>query len=135
MADVLVNLNDVEDTRSVLQALYNYFTMHDMMEAQIHMETPQPSYLTLEIQRLRSRFDGYLSEALLQAYEEREDDESDSDDEIDLEGYHTFQDIEEAEEGSESQEEASEEPEAEPLPDFPLGKGPARTKGRRIKED
>lgn len=110
-----IHLTDLEDVRDVLAACLNYFSARDFQQAQIAFGQERPSPLTSEIDRVKTRFDGYMSDFILARYEEERAGDSPADDGV-------------AEDGSEELTEASEE-----LSGAPLGEPkPKRQRGRRL---
>lgn len=119
--EITVQLADLEDVRQVLAANLMYFQAQDLQEAQKEFTANRPSALTMEIERVKGRFDSYLADFLLRRHEvELAEDEAEV--EEDLEG---------AEEGSDEPTEASEELVSEPLGKF---EKPKQT-GRRLKAE
>lgn len=122
MDSVSIFVKDLEDVRQVLAACNMFLQARDLMEAQIAFTSPRPSQLQLEIDRVKTRFDGYLSDYLLAAHEA----------ELEVEGDESDEEYEEAEDGSDELTEASEEP----LSDAPLGEfKPPRRQGRRLSKE
>lgn len=116
---VAVQFNDIEDVRQVLAACLTYFQAEDLQKAQVAFSATRPSPLTMEIERMFTRYHGYMGDYLL-AQHEAEVDEEDSQDEDSLE---------EAPNGSEP----VQEPFGEELSDSPLGEfKPPRQEGRRL---
>ncbi len=116
--EITVQLADLEDVRQVLAANLMYFQAQDLQEAQKEFRANRPSALTMEIERVKGRFDSYLADFLLRRHEV-ELAEEEAEVEEDLEG---------AEEGSEEATEASDELVSEPLGAFEKPK----QKGRRL---
>ena len=119
--EITVQLADLEDVRQVLAANLMYFQAQDLQEAQKEFRANRPSALTMEIERVKGRFDSYLADFLLRRHEvELGEDEPEFE-----------EDLEEAEDGSEELTEAS-----EPLSSTPLGSPDLpKQKGRRLKAD
>lgn len=68
--EVVITLDDLEDVRLVLNAALNYFVSKDVAEAQQQLRVFNRSPLTVEIERVKNRMDGYLSDFLLLQHEE-----------------------------------------------------------------
>lgn len=63
--EVAVQIADVEDVRQVLAACLTYFQAEDLKSAQVAFSAVRPSPLSLEIERLATRFRGYLGDYYL----------------------------------------------------------------------
>lgn len=121
--EINIQLVDLEDVRQVLAASLLYFQAEDLQSAQVEFRASRPSPLTQEIERVKSRFDGYLGDYLLAQHEAllAEDEEV------------IEEDVEGAEDGSDELTEASEE---DVLSSEPLGKFERpKQKGRRLEAD
>lgn len=110
--------SDLEDVIQTLGACLTFLQARDLMEAQIAFSQVRPSPLSTEVERLHSRYRGYMGDFLLAQHLE-DDDPEDADPELG------------AEDGSEELTEASEALSAAPLgtPDLP------KQKGRRLKAE
>jgi hypothetical protein len=78
--EVAVQIADVEDVRQVLAACLTFFQAEDLKSAQLAFSAVRPSPLSLEVERLATRFRGYLGDYYLAQREaelEAEDAESD----------------------------------------------------------
>jgi len=115
MADigtVEITLKDLEDVRQTLAACLTFMVARDLMESQAQMNNLRQSPLTNEVERMSTRFDGYMADHLLQLHEASlQDDEPDNGDSV----------------------MGGPEPGFEPLSDAPLGaKAFPRQEGRRM---
>lgn len=63
--EVAVQIADVEDVRQVLAACLTYFQAEDLKSAQVAFSAVRPSPLSMEIERLATRFRGYLGDYYL----------------------------------------------------------------------
>ena len=63
--EVAAQIADVEDVRQVLAACLTYFQAEDLKSAQVAFSAVRPSPLSLEIERLATRFRGYLGDYYL----------------------------------------------------------------------
>ena len=81
MTDIEITLADLEDTRHTLNACLSFFTARDLLNAQSQMRDFRASPLTDEVERLKSRFDGYLADYLLALHEDEEDEALEDEDE------------------------------------------------------
>lgn len=119
---VAVQFNDIDDVRQVLLACLTYFQAEDLQRAQVAFSAPRPSPLTMEVERLHTRFHGYMGDYFM-AQHEAELDEEEYQDEDTLEG---------APNGSEPDAQGD----SEELSDHPLGEFVApRQEGRRLSVD
>lgn len=116
---VAVQFTDIEDVRQVLAACLTFFQAEDLQKAQVAFSATRPSPLTMEIERMYTRFHGYMGDYLL-AQHEAELAEEDSQDEDSLE---------EAPNGSEPDATSD----SEELSEHPLGEFRApKQEGRRL---
>jgi hypothetical protein len=66
VTEIEITLADAEDAAQVLDACATFLTARDMMAAQASLSPFfRESPLTAEVQRLKTRFDGYLGDYLL----------------------------------------------------------------------
>lgn len=115
--EVTVQITDVEDARQVLVACLTYFQAEDLKAAQLAFSAVRPSPLTMEIERLATRFRGYLGDYYLAQRE------------AELEA-------EDAEQGPQNADENDPEAFDEELSDSPLGDfTPPQREGRRLRVD
>lgn len=117
-----IYVNDLEDVRQVLGACLVWLQARDLQEAQIAFSVTRPSPLTIEVERVKERFDGYFGDFLLAQHEAdlAADDIEDADDELGPEN------------GSEELAEASEEL----LSGAPLGSPKLpKQEGRRLSSE
>ena len=115
--EVPVQISDVEDVRQVLAACLTFFQAEDLKAAQVAFSAVRPSPLTLEVERLATRFRGYLGDYYLA---QREAELEDEDAELELPN------------SSENvQEESEEELSGSPLGDFQ----PPRQAGVRLTDE
>jgi hypothetical protein len=72
MTDTIeIRVSDIEDVRQVLAACYGFLYARDIQEAQIQYQANRPSALTAEVERVKTRFDGYFQDFLLAEHEAR----------------------------------------------------------------
>lgn len=116
---VAVQFNDIDDVRQVLLACLTYFQAEDLQRAQVAFSAARPSPLAMEIERLHTRFHGYMGDYFMAQHEA----------ELDEDDYQDMDSTEEAPNGSEPGEEGF----GEELSDHPLGEFNApRQEGRRL---
>lgn len=66
---VEIQVSDLEDVRQVLAACYGFFVARDIQNAQAEFRAERPSPLRVEIERVKTRFDGYFGDFLLAEHE------------------------------------------------------------------
>lgn len=69
MTEISVQVNDIEATRALLAACLNYFQAMDLAESQRKLTAYTESPISQEADRMKTRFDGYMSDFLLSRYE------------------------------------------------------------------
>lgn len=84
MTDIVITLRDLDDARHTLGACLNYFIALDLADQQRRLANSGNSVLTQEIERVKSRFDSYMGDYLLQMHESELEAEEDSEEEPEI---------------------------------------------------
>jgi len=119
--ETIIQVKDIDDARHLLEACGNYFRALDVSNAQVELRSFSLSPLSLEIQKVKERFDGYLGDYLLHRHE------SDLEPENDLGDESPEDVVSEAPEASETPSQAPEK-----LSDNPLGSKPKPKSPRKV---
>lgn len=105
--EVAVSLDDLQDTRQVIDACFGYFAAQDVLDAQRKFGRIRQSPMTAELERVKTRLEGILGDYFLRKHD--------------------------AEETEPEVEAVEEEGEVEPLSGNPLGsKLPEGQRGQRL---
>ncbi|MEM3008394.1 MAG: hypothetical protein QXU32_02340 [Nitrososphaerales archaeon] len=73
--EISVRVADLNEIRRVLAACLNYFQAYDLMESQRELSSYMPSPIVIDIDRVKNRLDGYISDYLLAQYEGQDEEQ------------------------------------------------------------